>query len=192
MKTQDIYEDHINILIPGSLKGVSSQLGFKFFFEELLPQIKSNENLLRKRMQFRIVGHGNPGDYLLENIRKEKNITLVGFVDDIEKEYGKADILLVNIPISHGFRTRIAEAFSYGLCVVAHAANAEGMPEIKGGINALIDSDPQKLAEKLILVANNPKLRYDLGENALKTFEEEISQTSATPKFAKIFETLLQ
>jgi glycosyltransferase involved in cell wall biosynthesis len=187
LKKNDVLEDHITILIPGSLKGVSSQLGFKFFFESLLPELKSLQPELKKKLQFRIVGHGKPNSKIVNWINKEANVELIGYVEDIEEEYRKADILLVNIPISHGFRTRIAEAFSYGMCVVAHAANAEGMPEIQDGVNALIDFDPKKLAKKLINAANDPGYRYKLGKNAIETFETQISQKSAVNKIQKIF-----
>lgn len=190
LKSQDVSEDRITILILGSLKGVASQLGFEFFFNELLPALESKKDQITKPLKFRIVGHGSPKKNIVENASKNEHVELVGFVEKLEEEYSQADIMLVNVPVSHGFRTRIAEAFSYGLCVVAHAANAEGMPEIEDGYNAATSDKANELATKLIDLANTPSKRYEYGKNAIDTFNKRISQKAAIDKYKKILAEL--
>ncbi len=190
LSLEDKNDKHINVLILGSLKGIASRLGFEYFLDHLLPELKKQQEKLKKPMRFRIVGHGKMLPSLKERLLKEDNIDFIGFAESVEDEYKIADIMLVNIPISHGFRTRIAEAFSYGMCVVAHAANAEGMPEIKNGYNAATSADPKILANELIALANQPQKRYEMGQNAINTFNEEVSQDVALLKCKEIFEKL--
>ena len=176
----------VTVLIAGSLKGVSSRLGFEFFLSQILPRLNKRKGQVRYQYKFRIVGHGKMIPSLKKRFEKIENVEFIGFVENIEDEYQKADIMLVTIPVKHGFRTRIAEAFSYGMCVVAHAANCEGMPEIKDGYNALTASDPNELTAKLIEAINNPELRVTFGANARETFINSLSIEAATKKMSKL------
>ncbi len=181
--------NEVTILISGSLKGTASRHGFLFFLDELLPRLKLKQQQILSKIVFRVVGHGQMQPAFKERLVAESMVNFVGFAENIEDEYAKADIVLVNIPVTLGFRTRIAEAFSYGLCVAAHAANAEGMPEIRDEINAMSDSDPDKLADKLIRLINEPALRQKLGEQAKITFDNEISMPVAVEKIDNILKT---
>ena len=178
----------VTILILGSLKGVASRLGFTFFLDQILPELKRRSDELRFPIEFRIVGHGKMPHHLKERLTQEPLVKFVGFVESIAEEYQKADIVLVNIPVNLGFRTRIAEAFSYGLCVVTHEANAAGMPEICDGKNALSHSKPSEIVDRLIDVINHPQRRVQLGAAAQETFNESMSQDTAVLKLARIFD----
>jgi len=124
---------------------------------------------------------------LRNRLEQEPLVDFVGFVDDIEEAYKGADIILVNIPMTLGFRTRIAEAFSYGLCVVTHAANAEGMPEIQDGENAVSSSNPEVIVDELVRLIKHPDARCELGENAKLAFDYEISEPIAIKRLEAIF-----
>ena len=184
-------EDKVVILIAGSLKGIASRLGFEFFLDDLLPEIKKNQARLTYEVVFRVVGHGQMVEILKKRLIEEPLVQFVGFVDDIETEYLNADILLVNIPVSHGFRTRIAEAMSYGLSVIAHSANSKGMPELQDEKNVMLGSDAKTICEKLISLINNPSLRLKLAEQGKLNFETHISKDAAKNKFKTIFEPLI-
>ena len=182
--------EEVTILIPGSLKGVASRLGFEFFLNKLLPAVENLKPQIKRHYRFRIVGHGSPPNTIEQQLKKHPLCDLVGYVDEIEEEYRSADIILVNIPVPHGFRTRIAEAFSFGLCVIAHSANSVGMPEIIDNRNALIASDPSQLADKLVTLINDSNLRKRLGEQAHLDFNEQISFDSAKSKMVTILNHL--
>ncbi len=179
-------DNSVRILIPGSLKGVASRLGFEFFIQEILPKLANRENDINIPYRFRIVGHGNLPESLKTSLEAQKNINHVGFVEDIEKEYVNADIVLVNVPVEQGFRTRIADAFSYGCCVVAHSANCAGMPEVSDGVNALTAEDPDLFVQKLIAAITKPELRKQIGDKAKETFEKQYAIKVATKKLADL------
>lgn len=180
-------ENDTTMLISGSLKGTASRHGFQFFLNEILPLFKKRTHELSTDVTFRIVGHGKMETTLRNRLEEEPLVDFVGFVDDIEEAYKGADILMVNIPVTLGFRTRIAEAFSYGLCVVTHAANAEGMPEIRDGKNAISNSNPETLVDELVRLINAPDACHELGENAKLTFDNEMSEPIAVKRLEAIF-----
>jgi glycosyltransferase involved in cell wall biosynthesis len=180
--------DIVRVLIPGSLKGITSRLGFDFFFNELLIEFDRRRHEIRRPYRFRIVGHGElPGVYQ-DAIRSRADCDFGGFAKDMLKEYESSDIVLVNVPVPHGFRTRIAEAFSYGLCVIAHQANAEGMPELIDARNSLLSAKPEVLAQKLISAINDGDLRRKIGVAAKEDFESQLSMEIAAQKMRRILD----
>jgi glycosyltransferase involved in cell wall biosynthesis len=179
-------ENSVRILIPGSLKGVSSRLGFDFFINEVLSRLANKD--IKDPYQFRIVGHGKLPESIKASLEKQRNVRIIGFVEDIEKEYVNADIVLVNVPVEQGFRTRIADAFSYGCCVVAHSANCAGMPEVSDGVNALTAEDPDLFVQKLIAAITKPELRKQIGDKAKETFEKQYAIKVATKKLADLLQ----
>jgi len=188
LKRVDVNEDCYEILILGSMKGVASILGYKYFFEELYPELDKLRLQLQKPLRFRLVGHGQPNDYIIKNSSEHKNMKFVGYVENLQDEYANTDLMLVNVPISHGFRTRIAEAFSFGLFVAAHKANAEGMPELKDDFNCALGEEPSEFAQKIVQYLNNSSARYTIAREAIDTFERSISQNSAMSKFTRLLE----
>ncbi len=176
----------VRILIPGSFKGIASRIGFEYFFNELLPAFDSLRERIRRPYRFRVVGHGTMPEQFMQKLTQRADCEFGGYAEDIVEEYRNTDVILVNIPIPHGFRTRIAEAFSFGLCVVAHEANAVGMPELIDETNILMAADPKVLAEKLIHAINDPALRSRLAARARTDFESTISMDVAAVRVRKL------
>ncbi len=185
-------DKEVVVLIIGSLKGETSKLGFLYFINDLYPLLKAREAEWTAPVRFRIVGHGEIDSTIKAQLLAIPEVDFGGFAENVEDEYAKADIVLVTIPINLGFRTRIAESFSYGLCTVAHAANAQGMPEIQNNQNAISEDEPKRLADGLLRVIAQPDLRYTLGQGGLKTFIEQISIEAAVPKIAERIDTAKQ
>ncbi|MEZ6035089.1 MAG: glycosyltransferase family 4 protein [Planctomycetaceae bacterium] len=183
-----IPSETVRILIPGSFKGIASRIGFEYFFDELLPAFDQRREKLSCPCRFRVVGHGKMPEQFLRKLEQRADCEFGGYVDDIVAEYRNTDIILVNVPIPHGFRTRIAEAFSFGLCVVAHEANAVGMPELVDDTNILMAADPGILAEKLIRAINDSALRSQIAARARLDFETTISMDVAAARMRQLLE----
>lgn len=180
--------DTVRILIPGSFKGIASRIGFEYFFDKLLPALDLLRERIRHPFKFRVVGHGKMPEQFANALGRRSDCEFGGYAEDIVAEYRKTDIILVNVPIPHGFRTRIAEAFSFGLCVVAHEANAAGMPELVDGTNILMAADPGILAEKLVRVINDSELRSKIAARARQDFESTISMDVAAARVRTILD----
>ena len=112
---------------------------------------------------------------LRERLDQQPEIEFIGFADDVSEEHRLSHFMLVAIPTPVGFRTRIAEAFGYGQCVVAHSANCEGMPEIKNGENALCADNGKDVADLMISAINDGELRMKVAQAARDTFDDQYS-----------------
>lgn len=177
----------VNVLIPGSLKGIASVKGFEFFLDEILPLLKKRKTELKQPVCFRIVGYGDLPDKIHSRMQAESDwIKIVGFVDDLREEYALAPVVLVCVRSKIGFRTRIAEAFSYGKCVVSHSDNAAGIPVMNDGENVLMDETAEGMVDRLIRSVNDAALCQRLGRAARASFNAEISADSAMDKLAAI------
>ncbi|NSW51320.1 MAG: glycosyltransferase family 4 protein [Anaerolineae bacterium] len=162
----------IKISLVGKVNGVATLTGLRLLATELLPILRQDPAC--SDCEIHVIGGGQlPGD--LAQQLNDDQIIIRGFVEDIQAEFLNSDIILVPTPIDLGFRTRIAEAFSYGCCVVAHSANAEGMPELRHGDNGLLGDTGASLAAQLLRAVKSADLRRQLGEAARKTFERELS-----------------
>ncbi len=165
----------------GHLHGTATLAGLNFLLDETLPQLE--KHLGRDGFEIHIIGRDAPPAHLVKKLQHPA-IKLRGYVDDIFKEYVESDIMLVSTPIVFGARTRIAEGFSLGCCVVAHEANAPGMPEMIHDKNILLGKNGKDLAEVIVRAFQDPALRRRIGEQARKTWETYYAPDKAIAKVA--------
>jgi glycosyltransferase involved in cell wall biosynthesis len=155
----------------GYLEGIATIAGLHLFADEILPEL---ERLLGPNgFQIDVVGKGELPSRVASRVARP-SVRLMGFVPDVRAALTTCQALLVPTPIELGFRTRIAEAFSYGACVVAHTANRQGMREIAHGENALLSATGVGLARELVRVAEDPALGARLRRGARATYEREL------------------
>jgi len=178
----------MKVSLIGNVNGIATLSGLYFFANEIIPEIERLE--IKTDFEIDIIGGGEIPAELLKAFDRPY-IIIRGYVDDIQKEYLSTDVLFVPTPIDLGFRTRISEGFSFGCCVVAHSANAAGMPEIHDGKNALLASSGNMLTDALVKCLNSAELRYQLGTSARETFERELDGEMICTKMIEQLETLI-
>jgi hypothetical protein len=89
-----------------------------------------------------------------------------------DSEFLTADILLVTVPAKTGSRVRIINGFNFGSCIVAHTANALGIPELQHEENVLMADTGRGLAAEIVRAAEDPSLQNKLRENGRRTYEQ--------------------
>src|ERR1035437_4925981 len=159
----------IKIGMMGANRGLATIAGLKFFVDLLLPALTPAD---REVFEFHIFGSGEPPGPILKRLKGDRNVRIRGHVKDIDSEFLSCRFLLVPTPIDLGFRTRIAEGFGYGAVVVAHAANAEGMPELKHLENCFLCSQPEHFLTAFRQLASDDELLARLSQNARSCFEQ--------------------
>ncbi len=189
-KSYPVINKKFRILLIGSFKGVASKLGQLFFLEEILPILEDKFNNYSEKIEFRFVGHGVMRSEIKEQIEASSFCRFVGFVEEIEEEWFYADLVLVTVPIPHGFRTRIAEAFNYEKCVLAHTANKSGMPELIDNYNCILSENGMVFAEKIISLYNNPNDLKAYAKSGKETFVNSICADAAKGKLKNILNNL--
>jgi len=162
----------IRVGLVGNVTGIATLSGLITFFRNYMPYLKQVDYF--EQLHFNIIGGGQLNKFLSVEIPKYKNVSRIGFVDNLIDIYKMNDIILVPTPIELGFRTRIVEAFSYGSLVITHQANAFAMPEFVHKKNGLAYSNYDEFIDCLSYIMNNPDQVKLLRINSRNTFLNEL------------------
>jgi glycosyltransferase involved in cell wall biosynthesis len=176
------------LLLVGHLRGTATLDGLRIF-GRMLPFLR--RELGADGFKARVVGGYDPPPEL-RRLFSEPELEHVGFVDDADAEFRAADVVLVPVSIRLGVRVRILTAFAHGACVVAHEANAQGIPELAHGENALLASDPQALARQVARALGDNGLRHRLRAGARATYERFFTPRVAGAALAEGIERLVR
>ena len=163
------------IIIIGKLGQIENLYAQHFFVRKLFP------HLLKLKDNYEINFIGNKEGLIKPlKILSEKypnKIKIRGFVNDINKEWKEAKILLVPTVTNLGVRTRIYSAFSLGCAVVCHVSSKSGIPELKNNFNCLIGNNAKEIAELLEKLLKDKKLRNKLINGGKQTLLNILQKT---------------
>jgi len=133
-----------------------------------IPTLISAADIVRQkdpRIKFLVVGDGVERGKLQEQIEMLKLLNTVKIIREmpISPSYFKACDIFALPSLYEGFGIVFLEAMSAGLPVISTTASA--IPEVVGDAGILVPPrNPKLLAEKILLVAKDDKLRKDLIE----------------------------
>ncbi|HVF53686.1 MAG TPA: glycosyltransferase [Actinomycetota bacterium] len=177
------------ILLLGHLRGTATLTGLQFLTEEVLPLIAPR---LAASCEVRVAGaHEDSIPPKLRYSLEAFGIRLLGFVQNIQEEIDNATLILVPTPIDLGTRVRILVGFSHGRCVIAHAANTRGIPELHNRINCLIGRSGPEIAALIMEALSDSRLRWALGASARRTYLEQFAPTVVGRKFCALAQPLM-
>lgn len=174
------------LLLVGHLRGTATRDGLRNL-RRMLPYLR--RELGKGGFQVRIVGGYELPDEL-RRLLSEPEVKLAGFVDDVDAELRAADVLLVPVSIRLGVRVRILTGFAHGSCIVAHEANAAGIPELAHDANALLGDEPRELAIQVVRALGDRKLARRLRAGARATYEQFFTPELAGAALAEPLERL--
>jgi glycosyltransferase involved in cell wall biosynthesis len=174
------------ILVAGHLRGTATRAGVRLL-EEIVPLLE--HQLGADGFELRIVGGYEPGPEFA-TLLAHASVRAVGFVPDFAEEIRTADVVLVPIPIRLGVRVRVLTSWAYGRCVVAHAANAAGIPELVDDVNAVLATDARGLADATVRALQDAAMRERLGAAGRTTFAEVFAAPIATRRLAETLEQI--
>lgn len=154
--------------------------------------IQAMEKILPSAPQVKLalVGDG-PDDSLLKRLASEKNVAkailFAGKQSDVKGMLAMADAFILP---SHfeGLPIALLEAMAMELPVVA--SKVGGIPEvIEDGVNGLLvrPRDPGSIAEAVVSLYKEPRLRTMLGFRARKTIEQKFSSTVGVPQLEDLY-----
>ncbi len=171
-------------LLIGHLRGASTIDGLDFFARSILPRLPSA--LGSDAFEVRIAGGYEPPAHLRTALERP-GVSFLGHLEQPDEEFASADALIVPTTVPLGTRVRIISAWSFGCPVVAHTANAAGIPELANGVNAMLGRTGSELAGALAAVAADAALAERLAREGRATYERLFAPAVAA---ARIEETL--
>jgi len=115
-----------------------------------------------------IYGQGDrkPYEDMVAELRLN-NCHLNGSVSDIQEKYLDSSLFVISSRFE-GLSMSLLEAMSFGLPVVSFACPCGFKDVISSGVNGVLvpEGNVELLAEKIVKMINNPKLRKEIGNNA--------------------------
>ena len=132
---------------------------------------------------------GNP-DFIGESVE----IRFIPFISDVKivAQYYQAADVYVHPAKADTFPTSLIEAEACGLPIVASAVR--GIPEqvVEGGAGFLVPrGDANKIAERILQLKENVKLRERMGENAARLAKERYDDKVMVERYLEYYQTLL-
>ncbi len=124
----------------------------------------------------------------VKELHLEDNVKFMGGTKEPEKAFNMADIIVMS-SITEGFPFTVIEAMACGKAVVA--SDVGGVREALDGCGLLVRSRrPYDLAQGIIKLLGNEKLRKNFEEAALKKVQEEFTLEKCINSFKKEYEKL--
>jgi len=175
------------VALVGNTRALATIAGLDYLVREILPRLT---DLDRDCFEFHIHGGGQPPEGIKKRLLLERAVVWRGFALDFGKVLLESPVVLVPTPIELGFRTRIAESFAYGRVVIAHRANASGMPELVHDENILLFSNGKEALELLRRVRNDKTERERLATSGRETYLRHYASSVACNKMIELFESI--
>ena len=170
------------VLLMGDLSGTVSKSSIELLRKVVLPDL--DQRLGPDSYEVHAIG-GGIGDQVRSAFDSD-NIFLRGHVEPPDDDFLAATVLLVAAPIPLGVRVRILVGFSYGCCIVAHSANAMGIPELANGVNALIGATGEDIAKHVASAIEDGELRSRLERGGRETYERHFSLETAGAEVVRL------
>jgi glycosyltransferase involved in cell wall biosynthesis len=157
--------------------------GITHFIDHVFPKI------LKQRPSTKLWIVGPAPDEIIA--RRNQNIEVTGFVDQVEPYIDKAAVVVVPLRIGGGTRLKIVEAMSKAKGLVSTRIGAEGIDVVHEKHALLADSDDD-FANATLRLLGDAALRQSLGEQARKLAEDSYAWPSLAGKLEDFYGELRQ
>lgn len=148
----DVSIDTRKICFMGNMRSLQNQDAALYFVHDIFPLIKQRV----PDAKFYIVGSLPPAN--IQAVASD-DVIVTGFIDDLEGFISNSCVAVAPVRIAAGIQNKVLVAMGCGLPVVLTPLIADAIPEIQHGVNALVDQDPQQIANHCIDMMLNPELR---------------------------------
>lgn len=173
----------IPILFVGSLAWKPNDQGLIWFLTEVVPLLNEAEY----PYHLYIVGK-NASETVKKLTEQNANITITGYVPDVNDYYELCHYMIVPLFIGSGLRVKIIEAFSHGMPVVSTSTGAEGI-QYTDGEDILIADNPTEFVEKMKKMLDLD-LRLKISDNCRSIYEQNHSVAAMGAKLNYLLENL--
>ena len=144
---------------------------------------------------FQIIGSGPELQrvrYTINDLGLENSVKLLGNLlpDDVLNHLQEADVFLLS-SLSEGISNAVLEAMSCGLPVVT--TDCGGMREaVTDGVEGFVVPirDPSAMAEKIKILAQNPALRLEMGQNGRERIIRDFNLNDQINEFIELYQSV--
>lgn len=150
--------DSPTLLVVGSYFHSPNVEGVDRFLRESWPVIRARTYEPR----LRIVGSAISRE-MLERWRAHPGVKVVGYVDDLAREYGRATAVVAPIFWGSGTKIKVLEALAHGRPCVTTAHGSRGFDLLSPNTGLMVARDGHDLGRQCAELLNHPQRCRDLG-----------------------------
>lgn len=172
--------DPFTLLLLASWSYFPNDDGLQWLLEEIWPRARA---MSPRPLRLLLAGRGRPTGPNLERIADDPDVELLGYVQDIDGLYARADLAVVPIRAGGGTRIKAIEAFAHRRPVVGSGIGLEGL-DLVHGEHTLIADDPWAFAEAIVAVASDPILRERLAATGHQHWRQRFTIDAIVPVLA--------
>ena len=180
----DVLEEENTIFHIGSMNWFPNVQGIKWFLDECWRSVKAASPQVKAYFAGR-----NMPDWLLNY--DEKDIHIVGEVDDSIRFMTSKQIMVVPLLSGSGIRIKIIEAMSIGKTVIATTIAAEGLM-YEDGKNILIADTPKEFADAVKKCLEDPAYAKEIGKCAARLIATKYNTDNIAKEISRYYKELLE
>ncbi len=144
------------LVLTGTMDYYPNTQGALFFAEECWPLIRAQV----PDATWQIVGRNPPPE--VQRLAHLPGVTVTGWVADTRPYLASSAVALAPLLVGGGTRLKILEALAMQKAVVSTSLGCEGLA-VEAGKHLLVEDQPERLAEAVIGLLNEPERRRALG-----------------------------
>ncbi len=171
----------LRLLFVGTLGYFPNADAARFLCREVLPALR---RLTDRPIVIDLAGAGDTT--ALQELARNPEVTLHGYVEDLTPLYAAADLAVVPLRAGGGTRIKILEAFAHGVPVVATRLAAEGIAAVDRQ-HLLLADDAESLASACLATVLRPDLAAARAERAAHLVATQHSRARLRHAVAELY-----
>lgn len=161
-----------SLLFVGDLRYSPNYMGVEHFVECILPKIQERI----PDVQLILTGRNKGADWT-NRIEQNRGVHVLGFVDDIEKLYAKANVCVVPVYSGAGTNIKVIEAMQAGrVCVVAQEATRGFASIFKDGVDYCVAHNDDEFVRYVCDLMQDNKRNEAIAEHGAQNVQANYSR----------------
>lgn len=152
-----------------------------FFTEEVWPELSKKH----PEIKMDIIGK-NPPQSLINAVKTYNNITLHGYVEELQPMINKASIFVCPIMDGGGTKLKMLDSMAMQKAIVCHPIAAEGL-SITNNVHAIFAETSTDFVDRIIELLKNREQRLCLGEKGRQHVINNFTYKNLGKKLANIY-----
>jgi glycosyltransferase involved in cell wall biosynthesis/GT2 family glycosyltransferase len=183
--------DRGRLLFIGSFAHLPNLLAIDFFLREVWPLLGTHKPELHiiagGRHRFHYERFRDRLSFSLDT----PGVLIDDFVADVRPAYERAAVVIAPLLVSAGTNIKIMEAMAMGKAIISTTGGVNGL-DLRSGYDVIVENDPERMADEIAALLEDPDRRRELGRQARATVEERFNWDRIAATQRQMYQDLLR